>query len=62
MPGVRSGQRPTLDVDNRAGRHWRCRLIKSFVDEAVQEEQRNQRRANEETEEFLRPQEVHEQE
>jgi hypothetical protein len=41
MPGVRSGQRPTLDVDNRAGRHWRCRLIKSFVDEAVQEEQRN---------------------
>ena len=62
MPGVRRGQGPTLDVDNRTAWHWRCRLVKSFMDEAVQEEQRNQRRANEETQKFLRPQEVHQQE
>ena len=62
MPGVRSGQGPTLDVDNRAAWHWRCGLIKSFMHETVQEEQRNQRGANEKTQKFFRTQELQQQE
>lgn len=58
MPGVRRGQGPTLDVDKRPAWHWRCGLIKSFMNETVQEEQRNQRRANEKTQKFLRPQQL----
>lgn len=57
MPGSRRGQRPALDVDDRAAWHWRG-LIKSFMDKAVQEEERNQCRTNDETEKSLRSQEL----
>ena len=62
MPGVRSGQGPTLDVDSRAAWHWRFGLIKSFMNETVQEEQSNQRRADEKTQKFLWPQELQQRE
>ena len=44
---------PALDMDYRTAWHW-CGLVKRFMHETVEQEERNQCRAKEETQEFLR--------